>query len=258
VYQESNSPCPCRIFANTDADGLGPGGFGAQVTVTSMNVNTFDSIPPQSARTVDSEANLAWDRSGGPHNGRLYLGYDHHAQGHPFFGSDGPQPGAAEYDGIFYPALDLSYDLVKDIVIIPDKQKSAYVQLLTEKLTAFSLGENRFIYLPEDSTAINQPTAGYYQLLYNGKARALAKHWKQVQNNGKAEENLTIYRQYDSWYLEMNNRYLPIHSQKSLLKAFGAGDKGLRNILHSKNISFKKHPAAALTAAAELLSQSNK
>ena len=75
VYQESNSPCPCRIFANTDADGLGPGGCGAQVTVTSMNVNTFDSIPPQSARTVDSEANLAWDRSGGPHNGRLYLAY---------------------------------------------------------------------------------------------------------------------------------------------------------------------------------------
>jgi len=225
---------------------------------TAQQVSTLPAAPGAQA----TEAILAY--TGSPaadwrlYNGPLYLGYDHHAQGHPFFGSDGPQPGAAEYDGIFYPALDLSYDLVKDIVIIPDKQKSAYVQLLTEKLTAFSLGENRFIYLPEDSTAINQPTAGYYQLLYNGKARALAKHWKQVQNNGKAEENLTIYRQYDSWYLEMNNRYLPIHSQKSLLKAFGAGDKGLRNILHSKNISFKKHPAAALTAAAELLSQSNK
>jgi len=75
VYQESNSPCPCRIFANTDADGLGAGGFGPQVTITTMNVNTFDSIPAQSVRTVDSEANLAWDRSGGPHNGRLYLAY---------------------------------------------------------------------------------------------------------------------------------------------------------------------------------------
>jgi hypothetical protein len=71
TYQESNSPCPCRIFANTDADGLGAGGFGAQVTVTSMNVNTFDFIAPQSGRSVDSEANLAWDRS----TGRLYLVY---------------------------------------------------------------------------------------------------------------------------------------------------------------------------------------
>ena len=75
VYQESNSPCPCRIFANTDADGLGAGGFGPQVTVTSTNVDTFDSITPQAARTIDAEANLAWDRSGGPHNGRLYLSY---------------------------------------------------------------------------------------------------------------------------------------------------------------------------------------
>ncbi|HVU95161.1 MAG TPA: hypothetical protein VHE34_08060 [Puia sp.] len=216
------------------------------------------SHPPAAAQ----QAILAYTGSSAAewrlYNGPLYLGYDHHAQGHPFFGSGGPQPGAADYDGIFFPALNLSYDLVKDIVIIPDKQKSAYVQLLTEKLTAFSLGEDKFIYLPADSTATGQPTAGYYQLLYNGKARALAKHWKQVQNNGKAEENLTIYRQYDSWYLEMNNRYLLIHSQKSLLKAFGAGDKGLRNILHSKNISFKKDPVAALTAAAELLSQSNK
>lgn len=191
------------------------------------------------------------------YNGPLYLGYDHHAQGHPFFGSDAGITGSAEYDGVYFPSLSLSYDMVKDIVIIPDKQRSAYVQLLTEKLTGFSLGPDRFIYLSADSTAAGQPAAGYYQLLYNGKARALSKHWKQVQNNGKVEENLTIYRQYDNWYLEMNNRYLLIHSQKSLLKAFGAGDKGLRNILHSKNISFKKDPAGALTAAAELLSQSN-
>jgi hypothetical protein len=54
-----------QIFANTDADGLGPGGFGTQVTVSSTNVDTFDFIPAQSGRSIDAEANLAWDRSGG-------------------------------------------------------------------------------------------------------------------------------------------------------------------------------------------------
>ena len=191
------------------------------------------------------------------YNGPLYLGYDRHAQGHPFFQADSGLTGAINYDGIFYPSLNLSYDLVKDVVIIPDKQHSAWMQLLTEKLTSFSLGPDRFIYLSPDSAAVDQPAAGYYQLLFDGKARALAKHWKQVQNNGKAEENLSIYRQYTSWYLELNNRYIPIRSQNSLLKAFGAGDKGLRNILHSKNISFKKDPAGAIAAAAELLSKSN-
>ena len=75
TYQSSNNPCPCTIFANTDADGLGAGGFGAQVTVSSTNVNTFDFIPAQDGRSIDAEANLAWDRSGGAHNGRLYLSY---------------------------------------------------------------------------------------------------------------------------------------------------------------------------------------
>jgi len=190
------------------------------------------------------------------YNGPLYLGYDHHAQGSPFFGSDAA-PGSATYDGVFYPSLSLSYDLEKDIVIMPDKQQSAYIQLLPEKLTAFSLGPDHFTYLSPDSTAENQPATGYYHLLYDGRTRALAKHWKLVQNIGKPEENLTAWRQYDNWYLERNHRFILIHNRKSLLKAFGASDKGLRNFLKSRNISFKKDPAGALTAAAELLSQSN-
>jgi len=64
-----------QIFANTDADGLGAGGFGGQVTVTGTNVAKFDSVTPQDARTIDAEANLAYDRSGGANNGRLYLAY---------------------------------------------------------------------------------------------------------------------------------------------------------------------------------------
>ena len=63
------------IFVNTDADGLGAGGFGARVQVTTTDVAKFDSITAQDSRTIDAEANLAYDRSGGVNNGRLYLAY---------------------------------------------------------------------------------------------------------------------------------------------------------------------------------------
>src|SRR5262249_7882989 len=59
-----------QIFTNTDADGLGAGGFAAQVFVTNTNVDKFDAITPQPQRTVDAEANLAY----GP-DGRLYMAY---------------------------------------------------------------------------------------------------------------------------------------------------------------------------------------
>ena len=66
---------PSTIFVHTDADGLGPVGFGAAVTATTTNVGGFDFLPAQPGRSVDAEAGLAWDRSGGANNNRVYLVY---------------------------------------------------------------------------------------------------------------------------------------------------------------------------------------
>ena len=64
-----------KLFVNVDPDGLGPAGFGDRVFVTDTHVGGFDFIPPQPDRSVDAEPGLAWDRTGGPHNGRVYLVY---------------------------------------------------------------------------------------------------------------------------------------------------------------------------------------
>src|SRR5262249_54822642 len=58
-----------------DPDGLGPGGFGKRVFAAATHVGGFDFIPPQPDRSVDAEPGLAWDRTGGPHGGRVYLVY---------------------------------------------------------------------------------------------------------------------------------------------------------------------------------------
>ena len=61
-----------------DPDGLGPAGFhqaslAANSRIGHSHVGGFDFIPAQPHRSIDAEANLAWDRSGGAHNGRVYL-----------------------------------------------------------------------------------------------------------------------------------------------------------------------------------------
>ncbi|HEU0209073.1 MAG TPA: dockerin type I domain-containing protein [Candidatus Udaeobacter sp.] len=66
---------PATIYANVDADGLGAGGFGARITVTTTNVGGFDFIPAQNGRSVDAEAGVVWDATGGPFNNRIYLVY---------------------------------------------------------------------------------------------------------------------------------------------------------------------------------------
>ncbi len=64
-----------KLFINVDPDGLGPAGFGDRVFVTNTHVGGFDFIAPQPDRSVDAEPGLAWDRTGGVHNGRVYLVY---------------------------------------------------------------------------------------------------------------------------------------------------------------------------------------
>ena len=66
---------PATIYANVDADGLGAGGFGARITVTNTNVGGFDFIPAQNERSIDAEAGMVWDATGGPFNNRIYLVY---------------------------------------------------------------------------------------------------------------------------------------------------------------------------------------
>jgi hypothetical protein len=66
-----------KLFVNVDPDGLGPAGFGDRVFVTDTHVGGFDFIAPQPDRSVDAEPGIAWDRTGGPHAGRVYLVYTH-------------------------------------------------------------------------------------------------------------------------------------------------------------------------------------
>jgi hypothetical protein len=67
---------PNSILMDVDTDGLGnAASFGADRVVASTNVGGWDYIPAQIDRSIDAEPKLAFDRSGGATNGRLYLVY---------------------------------------------------------------------------------------------------------------------------------------------------------------------------------------
>jgi uncharacterized protein (TIGR03437 family) len=80
-----NSGSSGVIYTNVKADGLGPNSFSAFTAAVPVNVGGFTSIPAQPNWGVDPEAGLAWDRSMGPHRGRVYLVY-----------TDAPAAGSAD------------------------------------------------------------------------------------------------------------------------------------------------------------------
>ena len=74
TYQKTlNGKGGTDIYTAVDPDGLGPAGFNKPLLVAHSRVGGFDPIPAQPDRTIDAEPNLAWDRSGGAYNGRVYL-----------------------------------------------------------------------------------------------------------------------------------------------------------------------------------------
>ncbi|MFL6139224.1 MAG: sialidase family protein [Frankiaceae bacterium] len=66
-----------KLFVSVDPDGLGPANFGDRTLAAETHVGGFDFIAAQPDRSIDSEPGLAWDRTGGLHNGRVYLLYTH-------------------------------------------------------------------------------------------------------------------------------------------------------------------------------------
>jgi hypothetical protein len=75
-FQQAGSGVgPDIISVSTKLDGVGPGQFSAPLGIASPKIGGFRPIPPQPVRTIDAESKLAYDRSGGPHNGRLYHVY---------------------------------------------------------------------------------------------------------------------------------------------------------------------------------------
>jgi hypothetical protein len=74
TYQDqTNGQGGSHIYTAVDANGLRPGGFSDPVLLARSAVGGFDYIAAQPDRSIDAEANLAWDHSGGPHNGRVYV-----------------------------------------------------------------------------------------------------------------------------------------------------------------------------------------
>ncbi len=73
VYQDqTNGQGGSHIYTAVDPDGFGTSGFTGPRFLARSRVGGFDYIAAQPHRSVDAESSLAWDRSGGPHDGRVY------------------------------------------------------------------------------------------------------------------------------------------------------------------------------------------
>ena len=82
-----NSGATGNLYLQFNTNGDVNAAFAAPILVTSVNLGGFSYIPAQPNWGIDPEAGLAWDRTSGPHRGRLYLVF-----------TDAPFAGSADTD----------------------------------------------------------------------------------------------------------------------------------------------------------------
>jgi len=159
-------------------------------------------------------------------NGPEYYYDDKTRGGDPFFGTQQFHDGSVIYDGNIFENLDVGYDIFRDELFISDGI-IATLKLPQEKVAGFSLGNNTFIMIQNDTLWRNQLNSGYYHLLYNGELKVLAKRKKKIIPSSDGQYRY-MFEGADKLYVLKNNIFYPIRSKGALRKILADEKKPIR------------------------------
>jgi hypothetical protein len=184
------------------------------------------------------------------YNGSEYIFKSHGITGHPFFESDHLINSRIEYDGTSYYNIPLAYDLVQDKVFITDSSMNFNIELFTERLSSFTIDGHHFVRIVTDSGKSKISGDGFYDLLYDGNIKVLAKRIKMAENGFHLEDPMRFVS-YNAYFLMMNNDYLSVDSKKSLLKAFKDQKDLVKKYYRKNGLNFKKNPEQAIVSTTD-------
>jgi len=184
----------------------------------------------------------------GLYNGSQYAGYLFtFKEGHPFFYTDISSSGSIVYDNVFYPDVHLLYDEVAEVIIFQDTTHR--IQLLTDRISRFSILGNNFIRLVKDSLSHSIVNTGFYNLLYEGNVSVLKKEVKTLHEDIRSNsEGLLRYietKQY--YYFKKNNEYYPVNGKNDVLDIYKDRKKEIQQYIKSNKLNFRNDRDNALT-----------
>lgn len=183
------------------------------------------------------------------YNGRSYEGHLKAVSGSPYFQSNPDfTSGTIVYNGFSYRGVPIKYDIYEDKVISLLANGVSMFSLINEKVSDFYLYQHHFIYINVADTTVNSPLKkGFYDLIYNGKSKILAKRSATMQTTTSTYgvENYFVHKA--AYVLQKDNKYYKISNESSFLNLFKEKKAELKQHLRASNVKFKKDPEQAMT-----------
>lgn len=181
------------------------------------------------------------------YNGKMYHPYIKLSEnGHPFFNSERYTQGSIVYSGYTYRHVKIAYDLVRDQLILMDFDGDNALVVVPDHVDSFTLHNHTFIRLTAGAATANTIKPGYYDLLYKGRIRLLAKRLKSVSEKVTQNEVEKNVSQQDKYYLFKDSVYTAITNKKALLKMLQSTQSQNQHFIKTEQLNFKRDKENAI------------
>jgi hypothetical protein len=152
------------------------------------------------------------------YNGTAYTEYNSLVEEHPYFLSDDWINGTIYYDNDKYEEIPLQFDIrTAEKVITEHGTSGQKIQLISERISSFTLGTHRFIRLEKKETDRFKGAPGFYQVLVEGEhVTLLAKHTKTLQKRFSSYLVVAEFETITKYYFLKEGRYFPVKRKGSV------------------------------------------
>lgn len=128
------------------------------------------------------------------------------------------------------------FDIVRDELVVQPPEGGYRLRLRQDKIASFSLGPHQFARVVGDSAAGIR--TGFYEIIYDGKVKALAQRVKTVHEDISSGSYKAEYLQKDRFIVKKGEAFYEVKTKRSLLNLFPDQAKALRAYLRANRLKF--------------------
>lgn len=167
--------------------------------------------------------------------------------------------GEIRYDGMLYKNIPMWYDLARNEVAVRYFDNISRISLHNEKVSDFSFAGHHFINIEGDTASKYGLGNGFHDQIYKGKSEILVKRSKDFLISTDPDGVwISFSGGKNDVFLRTGEKYEPVSSQKSVLKALGKHEKEIQAHLKQNKIKFRKEREKAIIMMVAYYDQLNK
>lgn len=174
-------------------------------------------------------------------SGGYYVDPPPNIEGNPYFHSKSFEIGTITINGLTYEGVPLLYNIQKDQIITFHPLHSQKILLNSEKVNAFTIftpGETLFIHV-ENNDAYSHHNNGFYELVIDGNAQLLCKHYKTTSAKKEVGKYSGFFTASADYLLKKNDQVIVVKNRKQAFDFLGLEKKAILKNLKKQGIYFR-------------------